>query len=45
MSIEKELVARSGGVCELCKSDNELSVLEVTPNDASADKAIYVCST
>jgi len=45
MSIEKELIARSGGICELCGSDNELSVLEVTPSDASADKAIYVCST
>ena len=45
MSIEKELVARSGGVCELCKGDNDLSVFDVTPSDGSADKAIYICST
>jgi protein PhnA len=45
MSIEKELEARSGGVCELCGSSEGLSALEVAPSDGSADKAIYVCST
>ena len=45
MSIEKELVARSGGVCELCKGDNDLSVFDVTPSDGSAEKAVYVCGT
>ena len=45
MSIEKELQARSGNKCELCGSDVDLSVLEVTPSDASAEKSIYVCST
>ncbi len=41
MSIEKELIARSGGKCELCGSEDGLSVLEVKPRDES----IYVCST
>ena len=45
MSCEKELVKRSGGVCELCGSDNTLSVLEVAPSDASAEQSIYVCQT
>ncbi len=45
MSIEKELIARSGDKCELCGSSDGLSVLEVAPSDASAQKSIYVCST
>lgn len=45
MSIEKELMQRSGGVCELCGSSDGLSVLEVAPSDGSADQSIYVCST
>ncbi len=45
MSIEKELIQRSSGVCELCGSSEGLSVLEVKPSDSSADKSIYVCST
>ena len=45
MSIEKELQDRSGNKCELCGSESELSVLEVTPSDASAEKSIYVCAT
>jgi protein PhnA len=45
MSIEKELIARSGGVCELCGSSEGLSVLEVAPSDGSAEQSIYVCST
>ena len=45
MSIQKELEKRSGGVCELCGSDEELSILEVAPSDGSADKSILICST
>jgi len=45
MSLEKELEARSGGVCELCGSSDSLSALEVTPSDSSAAQAVYVCST
>ncbi len=43
MSVEKELIARSGNKCELCSSEDGLSVLEVSPADASVDKSIYVC--
>jgi protein PhnA len=45
MSIEKELIVRSNGVCELCGSSEGLSVLEVSPSDGSSEKSIYVCST
>lgn len=45
MNVEKELIARSGGKCELCGSSEGLSVLEVAPSDASAEQSIYVCST
>lgn len=45
MSVEKELEARSGGVCELCGSSEGLSVLEVAPSDTSAEQSIYVCAT
>ncbi len=45
MSVEKELEVRSGGLCELCKSSEGLSVLEVAPSDGSAQQSIYVCST
>ncbi|MDD5400521.1 MAG: PhnA domain-containing protein [Sulfurimonas sp.] len=45
MNTEKELMSRSGGVCELCKSSEGLSVFEVAPSDASAEQSIYVCST
>ena len=44
MSLEKELEVRSGGVCELCGSSDELGALEVAPSDSTADKAIYVCA-
>lgn len=44
MSIEKELIARSNGTCELCGSSEGLSVLEVSPSDGSAEGSIYVCS-
>jgi len=45
MSIKKELEARSGGICELCGSSEELTVLEVSPSDGSAEQSILVCST
>ena len=45
MSIEKELIARSNGVCELCGSSEGLSVLEVVPSDGSVEQSIYICST
>ena len=45
MSVEKELQERSGSKCELCSSEENLSVLEVSPSDASAGQSILVCST
>ncbi|MFA5454493.1 MAG: PhnA domain-containing protein [Sulfurimonas sp.] len=45
MNVEKELIARSGGKCELCGSSDGLSVLEVAPSDGSAEQSIYVCAT
>jgi hypothetical protein len=31
MSIDKDLLARSGGKCELCASEDELSSYKVEP--------------
>ena len=45
MSVEKELIERSGNRCELCGSEENLSVLEVSPSDASTEQSILVCST
>jgi protein PhnA len=45
MSVEKELIARSGGVCELCASSENLSVMEVAPSNGSAEQSVYLCST
>ncbi len=45
MSVEKELMSRSGSKCELCSSEENLSVLEVSPSDASAEQSILVCLT
>jgi len=35
MSIDKDLLARSGGKCELCASEDELSSYKVEPKDES----------
>ena len=43
MSIEKELISRSGSKCELCQSSDDLSVFEVAPSDESADQSVYIC--
>ncbi|MES2587973.1 MAG: PhnA domain-containing protein [Bacteroidota bacterium] len=47
MAFEKELSIRSGSVCELCSSANELSSFEVTPrqNGGRIDDFIFVCET
>lgn len=45
MSVEQELLERSGSVCELCGSDSNLSVYEVAPSDGSAQQSIMVCGT
>lgn len=44
MSLEKQLVERSGGQCELCTSTSQLSIYEVPPtSNANLDNSIYVC--
>lgn len=45
MSIEKELHSRSGSICELCGSTQELKTYEVAPSNGTADKSILVCET
>jgi len=45
MSVEKELIARSGSICELCGANDELSVYEVPSSPANgADESVYVCA-
>lgn len=44
MSILEELKSRSGGVCELCGSSENLDVFEVTPSNGSAEESIVICS-
>lgn len=44
MSLKEKLETRSGGVCELCGSTEELKIYEVTPGDGSVDKSILTCA-
>jgi len=43
MSIKDDLINRSGSVCELCESTENLSVYNVPPFAENADKSILVC--
>jgi len=45
MGRKDELMTRSGGVCELCGSADELEVFEVAPSDGSTDRSILLCDT
>jgi len=46
MSIEKDLQTRSGGACELCGCQDDLTVFEIPPKcDGSPDQAAYLCTT
>ena len=46
MSIQKELIARSGSVCELCGATDDLSVYEVPSSPSNgANESIYICNT
>ena len=45
MTIDKIVLERSGNVCELCKSEQNLGVYEVMPQDKSTDaNSILICS-
>ncbi len=46
MSVEKELIARSGSACELCGAKGELSVYEVPASPFNgAEESVYLCPT
>ena len=44
MGVKETLVERSGGVCELCGSTENLDVTAVEPSDGSAEKSILLCA-
>jgi protein PhnA len=45
MSIEQSLMARSEQKCEMCGASGPLSVYEVPPAEAHADKCVMLCDT
>lgn len=45
MSIEQALIERSNNSCELCGSNSNLSVYEVSPSDGTAQQSVMVCDT
>lgn len=45
MSVKQDLINRSTNSCELCGSQEDLSVFEISPSDGSAEQSILVCST
>ena len=45
MSIEQTLCQRSKSKCELCSTENDLSVFEVTPSDSTAEQSAFLCET
>jgi protein PhnA len=46
MSVQKELVARSGDQCELCGNTDGLGIYPVPPrNDEQAGNCVYACAT
>lgn len=45
MSIEQSLQSRSAQKCELCQAQVDLSVYEVPPEEAHADKCVLLCQT
>lgn len=46
MSIENKLQERSGSVCELCGSDQNLAIYHVPPqSNGTIDDSVYICNT
>ena len=43
--LETTLAERSGGVCELCGSTDDLQALDVYPADGTSNRAIWACVT
>jgi len=44
MGLEETLKQRSGGVCELCGSTDDLGVYEVAPSNKKVEEHAYICS-
>ncbi len=45
MTTESDLQARSGSICELCSSSEQLDIFPVLPSDETADQSILICAT
>jgi protein PhnA len=45
MSLEKLLTERSGGKCELCSKQANLSAFSVEPSNGDLDTSVYICVT
>lgn len=45
MTTESNLQARSGSICELCSSSEQLEVFAVLPCDETADQSVLICDT
>ncbi len=45
MKTRENLIARSGGVCELCKSSEDLEIFEVAPSNGNTEDSVYICGT
>lgn len=46
MSVEQQVITRSGNCCELCKSQSSLQMYEVPPAaDKQASNLLHLCST
>lgn len=43
--MSKELIARSGGMCELCGNSEGLSAFEVGSSAGNDAQSVYICST
>ncbi|WP_026803110.1 PhnA domain-containing protein [Aliarcobacter lanthieri] len=45
MGIFEDLSARSNSSCELCKSQEDLSIYEVAPSNSTIDDSVLLCCT
>jgi protein PhnA len=43
MSLKESLLKRADNCCELCKSENNLEVYEVSPSNGTVEESILVC--
>lgn len=45
MSLEKEIIARSGSKCELCGATNDLKIYQVPPAKEGVNYSTHICNT